>query len=120
MEEDWDGEHEKQFQLPNKNALTNTHQKFPFQTQDVRQVQAQNSQYTQDYKVPQSPQPTQTQSFNVPDHYVEQIQLRRELEEKMEHLKEKYRLDCFSDSELNSESDEGENYRCKHKYETLI
>ena len=28
--------------------------------------------------------------------------------------------DYFSDSELDSESDEGKNYRCEHKYETLI
>ena len=32
----------------------------------------------------------------------------------------KYGLDCFSDSELDSESDEGKNYRCKHKYEILF
>ena len=38
----------------------------------------------------------------------------------MEQLTDKYRLDCFSDSELDSESDEGENYRYEHKYETLI
>ena len=85
----------------------------------MRQAQVQNSQHTQDYKVPRNPQPTQTQSFDVPDHYAEQIQLRREWEKKMEWLNEKYRLDCFSDSELDSESDEGENYRYKHQYETL-
>ena len=44
---------------------------------------------------PQDPQPTQTQSFNVPEKYVEQICLRRELEKKMERLNEKYNLDCF-------------------------
>ena len=38
----------------------------------------------------------------------------------MEQLNDKYRLDCFSDSELDLESDEGESYRYKHKYETLI
>ena len=38
----------------------------------------------------------------------------------MKKLNEKYGLDCFSDSELDSELDEGENYRCKHKYETFI
>ena len=32
----------------------------------------------------------------------------------------KVQLDYFSDSELDSESDEGENYRYIHKYETLI
>ena len=76
----------------------------------MRQVQAQNPQHTQDYQVPQNPQPTQTQSFDVPDRYTEQICLRREWEEKMERLIEKYGLDYFSDSELDSESDEGKNY----------
>ena len=115
-EEDWDSKHQKQLKQPDKNAQTNTQQKFPFQTQDMRQAQVQSSQCIQDFKVPQNPQPTQTQSFNVPDHYAEQIRLRREWEEKMEELNEKYRLDCL----LDSESDEGENYRYERKYETLI
>ena len=68
----------------------------------------------------QDPQPTQTRSLNVPDKYVEQIHLRRELEKKMQRLNEKYNLDCFSSSELDSESDEGEDYRFQHHYETLI
>ena len=38
----------------------------------------------------------------------------------MELLNEKYGLDCFSDSELDSASDEGENYQYEHKYEMLI
>ena len=38
----------------------------------------------------------------------------------MERLNEKYKLDCFSSSELDSESDEGEDYRHNHKYEPLI
>ena len=38
----------------------------------------------------------------------------------MERLNDKYNLDCFSDSELDSESDEGEEYHYKHGYETLI
>ena len=41
-------------------------------------------------------------------------------EVEMERLNDKYNLDCFSDSELDSESDEGEEYRCEHGYETLI
>ena len=59
---------------------------------------------TQDYQVPQNSQCTQTQSFDVPDRYADQIHLRREWEEKMEKLNEKYRLDYFSYSELDSES----------------
>ena len=42
----------------------------------------------------------------------------REVE--MERLNDKYNLDCFSDSELDSESDEGEEYCYEHGYETLI
>ena len=38
----------------------------------------------------------------------------------LERLNEKYNLDCFSSSELDSESDEGEDYRFQHHYETLI
>ena len=38
----------------------------------------------------------------------------------MKQLNDKYRLDYFSDSELDSESDEEERYWYKHKYETLI
>ena len=40
--------------------------------------------------------------------------------EEMERLNAKYNLDCFSDSELNSESDEDEQYQYEHGYETLI
>ena len=68
--------------------------------------------------MPQNFQCTQTQSFDIPDRYAEQICLRREWEEKMEKHNEKYGLDCFSDPELDS--DEGENYRYEHKYETRI
>ena len=56
----------------------------------MRQIQAQSPQHTQDYQVPQNHQPTQTQSFNVPDRYAEQMHVRREWEEKMERLNEKY------------------------------
>ena len=38
----------------------------------------------------------------------------------MERLNWKYNLDCFSDSELDSESDEGEQYCYEHGYETII
>ena len=38
----------------------------------------------------------------------------------MERLNSKYNLDCFSDSELDSESDEGEKYKYEHGYETRI
>ena len=76
----------------------------------MRQIQVQYPQCTQDYQVPQNSQPTQTQYFDAPDRYTEQICLRRELEKKMKRFNEKYGLDYFSDTELDSESDEGENY----------
>ena len=36
--------------------------------------------------------------------------MRQQWEAEMERLNSKYNLDCFSDSELDSESDEGEQY----------
>ena len=45
---------------------------------------------------------------------------RQQWEAEMERLNSKYNLDCFSDSELDSESDEGEQYQYEHGYETLI
>ena len=56
---------------------------------------------------PQTQKPTKTKS-----------QLLWEVE--MERLNEKYNLDCFSDSELDSESDKGEEYCYEHGYETDI
>ena len=47
-------------------------------------------------------------------------QAKKEQEAEMERLNSKYNLDCFSDSELDSESDEGEQYQYEHGYETLI
>ena len=45
---------------------------------------------------------------------------KQQWEAKMERLNSKYNLDCFSDSELDSESDEGEQYQYEHGYETFI
>ena len=51
---------------------------------------------------------------------MEQSHLQEEdWKKKMERLNEKYGLDCFSNLELDSESN-GEDYRYKHNYETLI
>ena len=38
----------------------------------------------------------------------------------IERLNEKYNLDCFSSSELDSETDSDSDYWYNHKYETLI
>ena len=56
----------------------------------------------------------------MPDKCLEQIWLCKEWDRKMERLNEKYSLDCFSSSKLDSESDEGEDYSYEDKYETLI
>ena len=45
---------------------------------------------------------------------------KQQWEEEMERLNSKYTLDCYSDSELDSELDEGEQYHYEHGYETLI
>ena len=45
---------------------------------------------------------------------------KQQWETEMERLNSKYNLDCFSDLELDSESDEGEQYHYEHGYETLI
>ena len=61
----------------------------------------------------QCPQPQledNQQSFDIPDRYVEQIRLRGEWEEKIERLNEKYNIDCFSSSELDSETDSDSDY----------
>ena len=45
---------------------------------------------------------------------------KKQWEEEMERLNSKYNIDCYSDSELGLESDEGEQYHYEHGYETLI
>ena len=45
---------------------------------------------------------------------------KQQWEAEMERMNSRYKLDCFSDSELDSESDEGEQYQYEHGYETLI
>ena len=47
-------------------------------------------------------------------------QTKKQWEAEMERLNSKYNLDCFSNSELDSESDEGKQYQYEHGYETLI
>ena len=45
---------------------------------------------------------------------------KQQWEEEIERLNSKYNLDCYSDSELDLKSDEGEQYHYEHGYETLI
>ena len=53
-------------------------------------------------------------------HTLSITKMRQQWEEEMERLNTKYNIDCFSDSELDSESDEDEWYQYEHGYETLI
>ena len=67
----------------------------------------------------QKPQSTQKPTQEIqPGIYPPQA--KKQWEAEMERLNSKYYLDCFSDSELDSESDEGEQYQYEHGYETLI
>ena len=45
---------------------------------------------------------------------------KQQWEAEMERFNSKYNLNCFLDSELDSESDNGEQYYFEHGYETLI
>ena len=93
-EEDWDDNRQKE--QPRMHPQNTQHPK----PQNVQHPQPQNTQHPQ--------------SFDVPDRYSEQIRLRRECEEKIECLIEKYNLDCYSSSESDSD------FKPEHKYETLI
>ena len=54
------------------------------------------------------------------EKYPSQTKNCKQWEAEMERLNSKYNLDCFSNSELDSESDEGEQYQYEHGFETLI
>ena len=68
----------------------------------------------------QKPQARRPKTLNVTDRYPSQTKEKQPWEAEMERQNSKYNLDCFSDSELTSELDEGEQYRYEHGYETLI
>ena len=95
--EDWDGKHQDQLQQktsPNPKG---------------RRPQA------------RCPLNLQKPGQEVPiDKYPSQTKTHQQWEAEMERLNTKYNLDCFSDSELDSESDGREQYHCEHGYETLI
>ena len=52
--------------------------------------------------------------------YPSQTKIHKQWEAEVERLNTKYNLDCFSDSKLDLESDEGEQDKYEHGYETLI
>ena len=103
--DNWDGKHQSQLQ-----------QKVP-PPPEVQRPQARHLQ-TLNYQKPQSTcksaQETQL------DKYPSQTKIHKQWEAEMERLNSKYNLDCFSNSELDSESDEAEQYQYEHGYETLI
>ena len=104
-EEDWYGNHQNQLQ-----QKTLPHPEI--QRPQARCPQTLNYQKPQNLQKPN--QETQT------DRYPSQTKFRKQWEAEMERLNAKYNLDCFSDSELDSKSDEGEQYKYEHGYETLI
>ena len=59
-------------------------------------------------------------SFDVPNRNTEHIKLKKEWEERIEKLKEKYNLEFYSSSESNSDYDPEPDYIYEHKYKTLI
>ena len=63
----------------------------------------------------QKPQARRPKTLNL-----NMTKAKQQWEAEMERLNSKYNLDCFSDSELDSESDKGEQYHYEHGYETLI
>ena len=103
--EDWDGKHQSLLQ-----------QKVP-PLPEVQRPQAGCLQ-TLNYQKPQSIQKSGQETQL--DKYPSQTKIHKQWEAEMERLNSKYNLDCFSDSQFDSESDEGKQYQYEHVYETLI
>ena len=102
---DWDGKHQNQLR-----------QKTPPQP-EIQRSQARCPQ-TLNYQKPQNSQ-NSNQETQI-DKYPSQTKICKQWKAEMERLNTKYNLDCFSDSELDLESDEVEEYKYEHGYETLI
>ena len=102
IEEDWDSDHQNQLQ------------QWP--QPQVHMPQTQHP-WALNY---QKPQRSNSKIFDISNQYPSQSTLHKQWKEEMERLNTKYNLDCFSDSELDSESDKGEEYKYEHNYETLI
>ena len=98
----WDGKHQSQLQ------------KVP-PPPEVQRPQVRHPQNL-NYQKPQSTQKS-TQEIQ-PGKYP--TQAKKQWEAEMERLNSKYNLDSFSYPELDSESDEGEQYQYEHGYEALI
>ena len=85
--------------------------------QEIQMPQARCSQTLNYQRCQNSQKPNQGTQI---DWYLSQTRICKQWEVEMERLNAKYNLDCFSDSELNSESDDGEQYKYEHGYETLV
>ena len=100
--EDWDGKHQAQLQkVPSPPAVPRPLARRPQMLSYQKPPGIQKC--TQEIQLGKS-----------------QTQTKKQWEVEMERLNSKYNLDCFSDFELDSESDEGEQYQYEHGYETLI
>ena len=90
--------------------------------QTLKSATIENVTPTKSAKAPSKTPPKLTEAGQeVPiDKYPSQTKTHQQWEAEMERLNTKYNLDCFSDSELDSESNEGEQYCYEHGYETLI
>ena len=120
VDENWDDDNlQDQSQQGNKNTQIKDTLQMNL-VQNEKQTLVLNIQHPQNHQGLQNPQPTQT-LLNTLDKYMEQAHLQEEeWNKKMERLNEKYGLDFFSNLELDSESNQGEDYRYEHNYDTLI
>ena len=74
----------------------------------------------QQQKMPPNPKLQKPQARRPKTLNLNMTKAKQQCEAEMERLNSKYNLHCFSDSELDSESDEGEQYCYEDGYETLI
>ena len=94
--EDWDGKHQNQLQQ---------------ETSPQPKMQRPQARCPLNWQKPDQETPF--------DKYPSQTKIHQQWEAEMERLNTKFNLDCFSDFELDSESDEGGEYKYEHGYETL-
>ena len=107
-EEDWDGNHQNQVQTQPQ--------------QKIQMPQARCSQ-TLNYQRPQNFQKCNQDTSN--DEYLSQSKFHKQWEVEIEKPNAKYNLGCFSGSELDSKSDEGEsninmNMGMKHSFNVTL
>ena len=74
----------------------------------------------QQQKMPPNPKLQMPQARRPKTLNLNMTKAKQQWEAEMERLNSKYNLYCFADSELDSQSDEGEWYHYEHGYETLI